>query len=185
MFIEQSLNQIMQLCTLLQHCSTAQLINTILSILKSVDHLWLVEMIRGFASLFPRHSLLSLPDRVHVTVVHTLAQHVLLQLQWASVAGRVSRSVVSWPAAAALMTTSSRSPLSHAPELVSSLRLLHVVVDRAGGLTVGVGADPGVSGLSWLNILSWSLVVSRQCSRSWILIQVSESLVAGKLSNPS
>ncbi len=49
-----------------------------------------VELVDALAPLFPGDALLTLPHRVHVTVVHALAQQVLLQLEAAGARGCVS-----------------------------------------------------------------------------------------------
>ena len=47
----------------------------------SLLYLRRVEMVDALAPLLPRDALLALPDRVHVAVVHALAQQVLLELE--------------------------------------------------------------------------------------------------------
>ena len=56
------------------------------------DSLYLrcVEVVDALTPLLPRDPLLALPDRVHVAVVHALAQQVLLQLEAPGAGGRVA-----------------------------------------------------------------------------------------------
>ena len=49
-----------------------------------------VKVIDALTPLLPRDALLALPDRVHVAVVHALAQQILLELEAAGARGRVS-----------------------------------------------------------------------------------------------
>ena len=102
----------------------------------------LVKLINGFASLFPCDSLLPLPDGVHVTVVHTLAGQLLLELEGAR--GRVlagvsgpavlAASVMSVTAIAAITATAPDiPPFSDTAELVSPVRLLQWNMLRAAG----------------------------------------------------
>ena len=134
-----------------------------------------MKVVDGFASLFPGDPLLPLPHRVHVAVVHALAQQVLLQLEGARGGGVAGPPVPRPPvtlAVASLATsaTSAAAALSHTSKLMSSLlkyfsvnskyfcqlliiyHYLDVVVDRAG-LAVGGGGDPAVAGLRGLQIL--------------------------------
>ena len=50
-------------------------------LLKLTLYLRRVEVIDALAPLLPRDALLALPDRVHVAVVHALAQQILLELE--------------------------------------------------------------------------------------------------------
>ena len=107
-----------------------------------------VQMVNALAPLLPGDALPALPDRVHVAVVHTLAQQVLLKLEAACAGGRVpgpgvggpgTKPVilrpcvqwVGWPAwPRRVMVTSiaaaapSTPPLSDTSELVTSLWFL-------------------------------------------------------------
>ena len=91
-----------------------------------------VELINWFASLFPGDSLLPLPHCVHITVVHTLAPQVFLQLQWAGLVGVAGPPVLLSSSLTTSVTTITSIPptaanipaFSHTSKLVSSLRLL-------------------------------------------------------------
>ena len=64
----------------------------ITSLTSQDDSLYLrcVEVVDALTPLLPRDALLSLPDRVHVAVVHALAQQILLQLEAPGAGGCVS-----------------------------------------------------------------------------------------------
>ena len=90
----------------------------------------LVKLINGFASLFPGHSLLPFPHCVHVTVVHTLAPQVFLQLQRPSLVRVTRPSVLTSPISpvttitTVTTTAATISAFSDAAELMASLRFL-------------------------------------------------------------
>ena len=57
--------------------------------LQSFLYLRRVEVVDALAPLLPSDALLALPDRVHVAVVHALAQQVLLELEVVGAGGCV------------------------------------------------------------------------------------------------